>query len=109
MHPTDTALNDFIDGSLGLAERSEIDQHLAACATCRQTVDDLREILRTVGELEPREAPIRAWSRLERAIRMEREHATSVAPAHGTRGAQATSGDAGRAALLKGRGGGTRV
>jgi anti-sigma factor RsiW len=100
MHPTDTALNDFIDGSLGLAERSEIDQHLAACATCRQTVDDLREILRTVGELEPREAPVRAWSRLERAIKMEREHATSAAPA---RGAQATGGEAGRAAILKGR------
>jgi anti-sigma factor ChrR (cupin superfamily) len=103
MHPTDTALNDFIDGSLGLAERSEIDQHLAACTTCRQTVDDLREILRTVGELEPREAPVRAWSRLERAIKMEREHATSAAPARGARGAQATGGEAGRAAILKGR------
>jgi anti-sigma factor ChrR (cupin superfamily) len=101
MHPSDTALNDFIDGSLGPAERSEIGQHLAACATCRQTVDDLREILRTVGELEPREAPVRAWSRLERAIRMEREHATSAAP--GARGAQATGGDAGTAAILKGR------
>ena len=104
MHPSDTALNDFIDGSLGPAERSEIDQHLAACATCRQTVDDLREILRTVGELEPREAPVRAWSRLERAIRMEREHATSAATAQGARGGQATQGDAGRAAtILKGR------
>ena len=65
MHPTDTALNDFIDGSLGLAERSEIDQHLAACTTCRQTVDDLREILRTVGELEPREARRRQAARRE--------------------------------------------
>ena len=105
MHPSDTALNDFIDGSLGLAERSEIDQHLAGCATCRQTVDDLREILRSVGELEPREAPVRAWSRLERAIRMEREHATSAAPAQGAGGARAIRGAADRPALLKGRSG----
>jgi anti-sigma factor RsiW len=105
MHPSDTALNDFIDGSLGPAERSEIDQHLAACATCAQTVADLREILRTVGELEPREAPVRAWSRLERAIRMEREHATSAAPAQGARGTQSTRGGAERPALLNGRSG----
>jgi len=73
MHPSDTALNDFIDGTLGAAERLEIEQHLAGCAACRQTVDDLREILRAIGKAEPLEAPVRAWSRLERAIRMERE------------------------------------
>jgi anti-sigma factor RsiW len=73
MHPSDTALNDFIDGTIGAPERLEIERHLAGCAACRQTVDDLREILRAIGELEPREAPVRAWSRLERAIRMERE------------------------------------
>jgi len=73
MHPSDTALNDFIDGILGAAERLEVEQHLAGCAVCRQTVDDLREILRAIGEAEPLDAPVRAWSRLERAIRMERE------------------------------------
>ena len=72
MHPNDTALNDYVDGSLDPAERSGVDQHLAACAACRQTVDDLREILRTTADLELREPPVRAWSRLERAIRMER-------------------------------------
>jgi hypothetical protein len=75
MHPSDTALNDFIDGTLGAAERLEVEQHLAGCAVCRQTVDDLREMLRAIGEMEPREAPVRAWSRLERAIKMERENA----------------------------------
>jgi anti-sigma factor RsiW len=103
MHPSDTDLNDFIDGSLGPAERLEIEQHLAACARCRQTVEDLREILRTVGDLEPREAPVRAWSRLERAVRMEREHATSAAPAYGARDAQSKSGDTGKSTVLKGR------
>jgi anti-sigma factor RsiW len=82
MHPSDTALNDFIDGILGAAERREVEQHLAGCAVCRQTVDDLREILRAIGEAEPLDAPVRAWSRLERAIRMERED-VAVPDAHG--------------------------
>ena len=79
MHPTDTALNDYVDGSLGTAERHGVEQHLAACAACRQIVDDLRDLLRATGELELREPPVRAWSRLERAISIEREHAVSGA------------------------------
>jgi anti-sigma factor RsiW len=92
MHPSDTALNDFIDGSLGAAERVEIEQHLAGCASCRQTVDDLREILRAIGEAEPLDAPVRAWSRLERAIRMEREDVA----APGARGLAARESQADR-------------
>jgi anti-sigma factor ChrR (cupin superfamily) len=76
MHPNDTTLNHYVDGSLGPVERHGVDQHLAACAACRQSVDDLRDIVRTAGELELREPPVRAWSRLERAIKMEQEHAT---------------------------------
>ena len=91
MHPNDTALNEYVDGSLGPAERPDVERHLAACAACRQTVDDLQEILRATGELELREPPVRAWSRLERAIRMEREHATPATrrlPLDGARGRQ---------------------
>ncbi|MCU1382856.1 MAG: hypothetical protein JWL71_1553, partial [Acidobacteria bacterium] len=42
MHPNDTILNDYVDGSLGLVERHGVDQHLAGCAACRHSVDDLR-------------------------------------------------------------------
>jgi anti-sigma factor ChrR (cupin superfamily) len=78
MHPNETTLNEYADGSLGAAERTGVEQHLAACASCRQLVDDLRDILRATADLEPLEAPVRAWPRLERAIRMDREHATRV-------------------------------
>jgi len=78
MHPNDTTLNGYADGTLNAAERPGVDQHLAGCAACRETVDDLIEILRATGDLELREPPVRAWSRLERAIRMEREPRPSV-------------------------------
>jgi anti-sigma factor RsiW len=80
MHPQDTTLNDYVDGTLGPAERTNIDLHLATCTTCRQTVDDLREILRATGELDVLEPPVRVWSRLERAIKLEHEHTAPAAP-----------------------------
>src|SRR5258708_9873037 len=84
MHPNETTLNDYVDRSLGSAERSSVEQHLAACAECRQLVEDLTHLLRATHALEPREAPVRAWPRLERAIRMETQHG---APTAGARGA----------------------
>src|SRR3954447_2229665 len=71
MHPNDTALNDYVDGALGPGGREDIDRHLAGCAVCRQTVEDLRAILAATRELEPSEPPVRAWSRLDRAIKLE--------------------------------------
>jgi anti-sigma factor ChrR (cupin superfamily) len=79
MHPNDTALNDYVDGVLGTAGREEIDRHLAGCTACRQTVEDLRAILAATRELEPREPPVRAWPRLERAIALEQQHAGAAA------------------------------
>ena len=75
MHPNDATLNDYADGTLDAAGRATVEPHLATCAGCRQTVGDLREIMRATGELGLREPPVRAWSRLERAIKMEQEHA----------------------------------
>src|SRR4051812_1243843 len=71
MHPNDTALNDYVDGALVPGGREDIDRHLAGCAACRQTVEDLRAILAATRELEPSEPPVRAWARLERAIKLE--------------------------------------
>ena len=59
MHPSEIALNDYVDDALGRAERAEIERHLATCAECRQTVDDLRELGRRVASLEPMQPPPR--------------------------------------------------
>jgi anti-sigma factor ChrR (cupin superfamily) len=73
MHPNETAINAYAEGSLDPFERREIEQHLSSCASCQQLADDLREVLRATKTLELREPPVRAWSRLERAIKLERE------------------------------------
>ena len=72
MHPNDNALHDYADDAGDPFERRTIEQHLAACAACRQLVDDLKELARAVSALEPRDPPVRAWARIERAILLER-------------------------------------
>ncbi|HZP48226.1 MAG TPA: zf-HC2 domain-containing protein [Vicinamibacterales bacterium] len=90
MHPNETDLNDYVEGTLGAAERADVERHLAACDACRALVDDLQAVRSAAAGLEPRDAPARAWSRLERAIRFEQE---SRAAHGGTRepGARASS------------------
>ena len=81
MHPNDDLLNAYADGSIDPIGRIDVERHLASCASCRKTVDDLRDILRATETLELREPPARAWSRIERAIGLDREHATPTANA----------------------------
>jgi hypothetical protein len=71
MHPNESAIHDYVDEALDPRERAEVEQHLAACADCRQLVADLREIGRAVSGLELREPPVRVWPRIERAIKLE--------------------------------------
>jgi anti-sigma factor RsiW len=71
MHPSETAINDYVDGTSDPFERNAVEEHLTGCAACRRLVDDLREIKRATGTLELREPPVRAWGRIERAIKLE--------------------------------------
>jgi len=71
MHPNDAAITDYIDGTLDVRERAEIDRHLESCAACRRLVEDFREIKGVAASLDLREPPVRSWTRLERAIKLE--------------------------------------
>jgi anti-sigma-K factor RskA len=73
MHPNETAIHDYIDDTLAPRQRADVERHLEGCAECRRLVDDLREIRKAFAGLKNdlREPPVRAWGRLERAIRLE--------------------------------------
>jgi anti-sigma factor RsiW len=64
-------LRDYADDALPPAERADVERHLAGCAECRALVDDMREIRRAARSLEPRDPPVRAWMRIERAIQLD--------------------------------------
>ncbi len=77
MHPNETVINDFVDNALAPAQQAEVERHLEECAECRAVVNDLREIRAAARTLDPRDPPARAWSRLERAITLEANHAAA--------------------------------
>ena len=84
MHPNETVINDYVDGTSDPFERHSVEQHLATCAACRQLVEDLREIKRATAALKSRQPPVRIWGRIERAIKLEAAaNPASTAPAPG--------------------------
>jgi anti-sigma factor RsiW len=103
MHPNESILNEYLDGALDTRRRGEVDAHLESCAECRALVDDLREIAGTAAALEEREPPARAWTRIERAIDLERQHGTTPAAPRTARGLQPRVGGIGLDRLKRSR------
>jgi hypothetical protein len=92
MHPNEEALNAYADGSLAATEAADVEGHLASCVSCRQLVDDLRELLSATARLDSREPPVRVWPRVERAIRLEQEHAAAGPQDGAARGLEDAAG-----------------
>ncbi len=71
MHPNETTLNDYVEGSLDAAEREAIEAHLGVCAACRAQAGEIGEIRRLASGLQPIEPPARVWPRIEAALGQE--------------------------------------
>ena len=80
MHPSETAIHDYVDDTLSAFDRAAVERHLSGCGECRALVDDLHEIRRATRSLERREPPVRAWTRIERAIQLEAEERATRPP-----------------------------
>ena len=55
----DLLLDDFVDGTLGGADRERVAAHLGECAACRRLADGLRGVVEAAGRLPDRIAPER--------------------------------------------------
>jgi anti-sigma factor RsiW len=45
-------LSDYVDDDIGAGERAAIEAHVATCADCRDTVEDLRSVVQRAASLE---------------------------------------------------------
>ena len=57
MHPSEYTLNEYAEGTLGSAERVEVERHLETCDVCRRTVAELADVTREVRALPPLTPP----------------------------------------------------
>ena len=51
------SFSDYVDGSLPERQRSEVDQHLAACIQCRTELTGFRETVGSLGRLKQAAPP----------------------------------------------------
>lgn len=66
-HWTDR-LSDYIDGELPQGERAALEAHVATCAACAATLEQLRRVVRQAQALEPRPPAWELWPGIARAI-----------------------------------------
>ena len=68
-HDMEERLNDHADDLLSLPGRREVEDHLAACAGCRETLDHLRRLHEDAAALPHRVEPPRdLWPGIESAL-----------------------------------------
>lgn len=58
-HPSERALNDYVDGLLREPDRARVEAHLAACPRCREEEAALRALVASLGRLPGAVAPPR--------------------------------------------------
>jgi len=69
-HEMEERLNDHADGLLSLPGRREVEDHLAVCAGCRETLDHLRRLHEDAAALPHRVEPPRdLWPGIESALK----------------------------------------
>lgn len=61
-------LSEYLDGELNASERQALESHLATCAACGQTLDELRRVVARAGSLEDRPPAKDLWSGVARRI-----------------------------------------
>ncbi len=62
-------VTDYLDGALPPAERARFEQHLARCADCSTSLEQMRQTIRTLGRLTEESIPARTKEELLRAFR----------------------------------------
>ncbi len=61
-------LSDYLDDELSSSERRALEAHLATCAACSRTLDELRRVVARAGALEDRPPTKDLWSGVARRI-----------------------------------------
>lgn len=58
------ALTDYLEGALPEEDRARLEAHLALCEACTMYVEQMREMLDALGEIEPEQVSPAAYQEL---------------------------------------------
>ncbi len=71
-------LSEYVDGDLDAATRTELEAHLATCAECRATLDDLERVVARAKRIADRPPATDLWTPIEASIAVQRDRALPV-------------------------------
>jgi hypothetical protein len=66
--PWPDRLSEYLDGDLGPADRTALEAHLAGCAECRETLDELRALILLAGQLEDEPPELDLWPAIQERL-----------------------------------------
>jgi len=61
-------LSEYVDGTLGEGERAALEAHLAGCAACAATLEELRRVVARARALDDRPPPADLWPQIAAGI-----------------------------------------
>ncbi|HWR71678.1 MAG TPA: DUF2275 domain-containing protein [Nitrospirota bacterium] len=70
-------LSEYLDGAVPGGEKAEIEEHLKACRTCSDALEELRKTIETVRQIEETEPPAWMTSKIMARVRAEAERKKS--------------------------------
>ena len=70
-------LSEYVDGELARGERAALEAHLAACADCRATLEELRKVVARAKALEDRPPRVDLWPGIDARLTPGRRPAGS--------------------------------
>lgn len=73
-------LSAYLDDDVGDRVRAELASHLAGCASCRRTLEELRGLRRAAGALAPRSPERDLWPEIRSALGEQEPGAPRVIP-----------------------------
>lgn len=62
-------ITDYLEGNLSPADRARFEEHLAVCPGCQTYLDQMRQVIRTLGQLTGESLPSPAREELLQAFR----------------------------------------
>ena len=75
--PTTEILAAYQAGFVSIRTRAKLDQHLAACARCRQELTALQQTVHAISQLSPPAIPQDLWPGVAQRLVTRRRHSTT--------------------------------
>jgi anti-sigma factor RsiW len=67
-------VTDYLEGTIAEAEREQMEAHMGECKWCGRYIEQTRQVIDALGELDPQRGDSEAWANALAAFREHQNH-----------------------------------